>query len=188
MLSMGRKGKWIWLVLIGSLAFNAGVGATFGLRGYRGRGPGDRHDGSGRRDHSTRLMEQLNLTPDQTKQVEASRTRMKEDIDRARSELKTEGEALADLMAAAETDAEAIDAQVNTIAEGRQQMLHTIVEHFLEVKAVLAPEQQEEFAKMIRKVLSRGGPGRKHKGDHRGPRSRGSDQDNPDPSQKTGGR
>ncbi len=187
MLSMGRKGRWIWLVLIGSLALNAGVGATFGVRSYRRFGHEERHDGRGRRDHSMRLMEQLNLTPEQTKQVEASRTRMKENIDQLRSELKGESEASADLMAAVETDAEAIDAQLSKLAGGRQQMLHAIVEHYLDVKAVLAPEQQEEFAKVIRRVLSRGGPGGKHKGDPRGSRSRGADKESPDASPKPGG-
>jgi Spy/CpxP family protein refolding chaperone len=187
MLSMGRRERWIWLVLIGSLAFNAGVGATFGVKSYRRSGDDQRRDGRGRRDHSTRLMEQLNLTAEQTERVEASRARMKEIIDPAKAQLKREGEALADLMAASETDLEAIDRQLNQLAVGRKDMLHAIVEHFLEVKAVLAPEQQEEFAKVIRKVLSYGGSGRMHKGDHRGSESRGPGPDDSGASEKTGG-
>ena len=55
-----------WIVLIGSLAFNAGFGTTFGVRAFRHSDPDDelfsKHD----------LHQQLNLTPAQELQMEAS--------------------------------------------------------------------------------------------------------------------
>ena len=156
-----------------SLAFNVGVGGTFGVRAYQNHweagapgGPeGVCADGSGR--HGQRLSELLGLTPQQADQMSAARQEMKEAGADLRRELHQADQTLADLMAAAEPDREAIDGQLARIGELRHQMQHHLVDHFLKVKELLEADQQETFNDIIRRRMvsyDRYGPG------HGGPR------------------
>jgi Spy/CpxP family protein refolding chaperone len=160
----------LWLLLIASLAFNAGVGVTFGVLTYRQyaapdegeRAPRESRRGPRERGHGrclARLIEKLDLTPEQAAQVRTAEEKMREDIHALRRELKNEDEALAELMSAPQPDREAVAAQLDRIALLRGTMQKQVVEHYLDMKKLLGPDQQEELNKMIRRVFSRGGPG-----------------------------
>ncbi len=153
------RSKSIWLLLIASLALNAGVGATFGVRAYENyRGPCAT---PGPRTHG-RLAEMLNLTPEQADQMMTAKRKLMEDIGEIRQELRPANEGLTRLMSAPEPDREAIATQVERIASLRGRMQHRLVEHFLEMKERLNEEQKEVFNDFVlRRLFSYGthGPG-----------------------------
>ena len=163
------RGKSVWLLLIASLAFNVGVGTTFGVRTYqhyrkpceRGRGPG--HAG---------LLNELNLTPDQVEQTEAIKQKVFEGARYLRRELKQESEILAGLIAAPQPDREAITVQLGRISALHEQKLRQVVEHFLDIKELLDSEQCEAFNETIHRVFLRGRLGRPGFGGHHGPHGR----------------
>jgi Spy/CpxP family protein refolding chaperone len=183
---MSREG-WsrtsLWLILIASLAFNAGVGVTFGVLAYRQyaaprdseRGPREREKEPGERGRGrclARLIEKLDLTPEQAAQLETAEEKMRQGIRELRRESRKENEALAELMSAPDPDREAIAAQLASIASLRGTMQEQVVEHYLDMKKLLGPDQQEELNKMIRRVFSRGGPGGGGPSGPRGPHHR----------------
>ena len=166
----GWNRRSLSLLLIASLAFNIGVGATFGALAYRKYSasdilgqPRDRRGGPGR----FGALGRLNLTPDQETQMTEAREKMIELVRELRQELKQENRVLTELMVAPEPDREAITAQLSRVASLREQMDRYVVEHFLNTKQLLAPEQHEAFNEMIRRAFARGGPGG---GGHGGPR------------------
>ncbi len=181
----GWSRRSLSLLLIVSLAFNIGVGLTFGVMAYhRGALPGfgKRHEG---RQGKLDLAKELQLDPDQAALLEQSRNEMYERVSGVRQQLKAAGERLTDLMTAPEPDRQAIAAQLDETARLRRQMSNEIVQHFLDSRKLLRPEQHEVFDEMIRRAFRHGGPergglkalhgprgrvGRGKTGEHRGPK------------------
>lgn len=149
-----------WLVLIVSLAFNAGFGTTFGVRAFRHHSG---HGGNGGRSSMQRLREKLNLTPEQEARMDAAKDVLLQQIDELRRELDAETEALAELVTTSVTDRAAIAQQLDSVASLRQQIQRGVVEHFLELKEFLRPDQREVFDEVIRRhIFSH--PGHGHRG------------------------
>lgn len=165
--------RLVWLILIASLAFNAGVGVAFGVLTFRKYATpserGQRRDGPGR----LQSLDRLNLTPDQEVTTASAREEMTGRVHELRQGLKDEHAVLTDLMTAPELDREAIATQLSTIASSRERVDRCVVEHFLRIKELLEPDQQEAFNEMIRRAFSCGGPGRGGfgglRGHHKGP-------------------
>jgi Spy/CpxP family protein refolding chaperone len=163
------------LLLIASLAFNVGVGATFGALAYRKHStPSMRGDRKEHRGGPGRLgvLKRLNLTPDQEMQITEARGKMIELVRELRHELKQENRVLTELMVAPEPDREAITVQLSRVTSLREKMDRHVVEHFLNTKQLLAPDQHEAFNEMIHRAFSHGGPGRGGHGGPRGPHDR----------------
>ncbi|MHC4698174.1 MAG: Spy/CpxP family protein refolding chaperone [Planctomycetota bacterium] len=164
-------GKGIWLVLISSLAFNAGMGTTFGVRAYNrhyGRPWGPPHKCRHRA-----FLERLNLRPDQLGQVEAEGEALHAEMRGLHRTLADESAALADLLVAVEPDREAIAAQLDKLADMHKEKQQQVVEHFLRLNELLNDDQREAFAHEIRRIFMRSGKGPpgggRHHGLHRGP-------------------
>ena len=146
-----RRPTWhrngLWLLLIVSLAFNAGFGTTFGVRTYR------RHCGGGAGEPGTAyrgLAESLNLTPEQAAQMKAAKEELLRQVDAVRQELTVERDALAELLAAAEPDRAEIAARLERIGALRQRVQRTVVDHILHEKGLLNPEQASAYSETIR--------------------------------------
>ncbi len=159
MLSGRVNSHVLWLVLVVSLCFNAGVGATFGVRGYRRFvGPHESPHHNGR----FGFVEDLDLTADQAEQMESAKGEMTSRHRELRREIGTEHAKLAELMSSPELDHAAIDAQLAAIGGLRSAAQKQLVDHFLDIKErVLQPEQRQVFDEHIRNVFSRGGRGLK---------------------------
>ena len=149
--------KWHWILLIGSLAFNAGVGTTFGVRAYTRHAepfwrPGPRHS-------PDEFLRRLNLRPDQMAKVEAEgqtlRTQMK-DLHRA---FREESAALADLLLADDPDRDAIAAQLDKLAQMHRTKQEQVVEHVLRFSELLDDDQRPAFEGSIRRIIRRCGFG-----------------------------
>ena len=167
---LGRKS--IWLVLIASLAMNAGVGATFGVRAYENyRGP---CEAPGPRTHG-RLTEILGLTPEQADRMMTDRRELMESMVEVRSDLRDAHEGLTGLISTDQPDREAVASQIDRIALLRGQLQHRLVGHFMDVREQLRPDQREAFDTMMRRHMfppsGHGRPGMN--GQHRGWRPEG---------------
>ena len=171
----GWSRKSLSLLLIASLAFIVGVGVTSGVQAYSKYATPDRPDGPrrGRGHRGPGCIEKLNLTPEQQAQMDAARDSFFERVGELRREIRAQHDVLTDLMSPAEPDREAIAVQIDEISLLRAEMDRSVVEHFLDVKQLLDPEQHEAFNDMIHRAFSRGGPGHGpfggHRGRHKGP-------------------
>jgi len=158
-----QRYRALWLVLVASLAFNAGVGATAGVRAYNKYAQHSPFDRAHRSPHGPRMLQDLDLTEEQRTQLRAAREGLREQHQQLGDIIGAETDALADLLTAAEPDREAIAAQVSKLAEFREQLDRDLVDHLLNIRHMLKPVQYEAFDKVIRHTLHRGGHG------HRGP-------------------
>ncbi len=153
-----------WIVLIASLAFNAGFGTTFGVRAFRHSEPNDEHFAK----HD--LHHQLDLTSEQKLHMEASGQKLFAQVDELHQELYAETVILADLVTAAEPDRAAIAVQQDKVSALRREFKGCFVDHLLEVKTLLSPQQKETFDKLIRQhVFQRHGHGEMGGPHHHGP-------------------
>lgn len=144
------------IVLIASLALNAGVGATFGVRALTGHERDEPKHGP-RRDHS--LVKMLDLPPEAAEAVRVQEDRLFDDIGAIRDQLRPEQEALTALMTAAAPDREAVRAKLDEIGALRHEMTVRLVEHMLDVRATLDPSQREKLDEFIQRRFERHGPG-----------------------------
>jgi len=151
------NGKALVVLLIGSLAFNVGMGTTFGVRAYkqhrehrcnRGCFPGHRP-----------FPDQLDLRPDQLTRFEAESDRLHSELRELHQSLAIEGAVLSDLLVSVEPDREAIAAQLDKLAELHRQKQQRIVDHFLRFGETLDDDQRVIFERTIRDVFARCGAG-----------------------------
>jgi Spy/CpxP family protein refolding chaperone len=165
------------IVLIASLALNAGVGATFGVRALSGPRAEDDHHRD-RRDHS--LASILDLPQAEADRVREQEARLFAEIDAIRDQLRSQHEALTALMTAPEPDRDAIRAKLDEIGALRRAMSARLVDHMLDVRATLDPTQREKLDEFIQRRFERHGPGGPGDGppwkDRRGGRRGGMDR------------
>ncbi len=162
------------LFLMASLAFNAGVGTTFGLRAYNRHHGGPWGSAHGGRNDA--LLDQLNLPPDQLAQLQAEGEALHAQVRELQKSLAQENAVLADLLVSAQPDREAIAAQLDTLAEMQRQKQQHVVEHFLRLSELLENDQREVFEKAVRGVFARCGAGHSGFRGHHRPRSPGGDR------------
>ena len=186
----------LWLVLVASLAFNAGVGATVGVRAYNRYAGHSPSDGPHRPGRGPRMLQDLDLTEEQRTQLRAAREGLRERHQQLGETIRAETDILADLLTAAEPDRETIASQVSKLAELREQLDWDLVDHLLDIRHMLKPAQYEAFDEVIRHTLHRGGKGRHGPGGprglHRGPGEgrrgrwhRGDDESRPPDDEET---
>lgn len=168
----------LWLVLLFSLAFNAGVGATAGMKAYQNyRADGKGHPG---RRHQA-WLKSLDLPADELEEIKTAEKAFMEEIRELRAELKQENDALVDLLATPETDREVIVAQLATVSELKAGMQQKVVEHFLNLRDRLTdPDQRDALTRRMLRVFSRRERGPASLEGHRGRRPRG-DRDGREP-------
>lgn len=165
----------LWLALLVSLAFNAGVGATYGVRSYRsycesrGHGPcASPFD----------IEQKLNLSPEQAERLRASRQALFDGLREMRGQMRADDEALADLLSAEQPDRDAIAAALDRIEDHRRAMQQRVIDHVLAVSADLDPAQRESFKELLRGGMFRR-PGEGWGGRHRPMHHEGSPKEEP---------
>ena len=151
------QGRILWLVLIASLAFNAGVGSTFGVRAYHRFVEPARFGRPGGPPHGPRLLHALNLTEEQQVFLRNERGKLRERHHEVFQKIQMETDVLGDLLTSSEPDPGAIQSQLQKLAEFRQRLESDLVEHLLEVRRMLQPAQHEAFDEVICHTLHRGG-------------------------------
>jgi Spy/CpxP family protein refolding chaperone len=140
-----------WWLLIISIAFNLGFGATYGAKTYApaGAGPGRAGLGGGTM-ALTRLHENLNLTPQQRVELQRINEALLREINVIRDELGDARIALSQLLGEPELDREAVKVQLDAISATQRNAQRLVVDHLLQEKQVLDAEQLEAFNEVIR--------------------------------------
>jgi Spy/CpxP family protein refolding chaperone len=114
----------------------------------------------------TKILEQLNLSDTQQQQLESIRQKYQSQIRQSHEALRPAQQRLRSMMAGTNSEA-AIRKQYETVARLRQQLDSLRFESMLEMRAVLTPDQRNQFAQLMQQ--SRGKS-----------RARGSDRSQPD--------
>lgn len=157
MMSQAWRQRVLWFVLLASLAFNAGVGATVGVKAYRQyaeKPPEGEFPPPPR-------MRDLQLTIEQRDELRTERQNLRRRQRALHETIRMETDALADLLTVEQPDRQAIADQLDKLGEYRAQMDQELVEHFLKIRSMLHPAQFEVFDRIVRHAL--------HHGDRRGP-------------------
>ncbi len=175
--------RWLWLVLVASLAFNAGMGTTFGVRALDRRCGGPCPSG-GYPDHAAILAE-LDLSPEQLAQAEAESGMLHADVRELCQALAVARITLADLLLADEPDQDAIADQLDTLASLDRQKQQHMVDHILRFSRILNDEQRDVFGNIVRRVFARCGEGYGDLGGHGGcAKMQGANPEGPCPRHK----
>jgi Spy/CpxP family protein refolding chaperone len=150
---MWKKMKTVIVILVFSVALNAAFGAMWAIHrlpahlGCTGH-KGDSHAKSG---VSCPLHRVLGTSEKQWQEIEPRLVKFKANsqaICREVSQLRKE---LIDLIAAPQTDLEAIRAKQDEILAGQRRMQELLISHLLTEKDVLTPEQRKSLFDMIKK-------------------------------------
>jgi Spy/CpxP family protein refolding chaperone len=139
---MSKLKQFLSGVAVGGLAVG---GAVFGLKQ---RKPAPRG-----------YLDLIDLTTDQRCKVEAIREGFLPRVAGIRAALKERRMELADLLFARELDRDKVHAMVEEIAAHQRQLEEAVIEHIIEENALLTPEQQRQFHRVIVGQFRGGGLG-----------------------------
>ena len=141
------------------------LAATLALAGADGECGGHGHDGPGHGDHGPGMhggrhgrgepgmrfrkhLDELNLTADQKKKVDAIFENAKKDREGNRGDLRGEYKKLHELLEQDKPDTKAVNAQVDKIGEMKTEQHKEMLMTLLAVRAELTPEQREKLKEM----------------------------------------
>ncbi len=115
------------------------------------------HGGAGRPAargfHRQQMMEKLNLTDAQKKQLDGMRTAMQKEAVQLRSRVQLARIDLRELVRADEPVRSAIEKKLNEIASIQTEQKMLRINHWFDVKKVLTPEQQKIWKEEIRGMM-----------------------------------
>jgi Spy/CpxP family protein refolding chaperone len=108
----------------------------------------------------TFAYEELDLSNDQRTRFEAARNRFLSILNENTDKVISRHIELMDLIAAEPADRQAIDLKFQEIRSIQRSMAHSVVEHLLEDKQILQPDQQEKFFAVLKsRIQKQGAPG-----------------------------
>jgi Spy/CpxP family protein refolding chaperone len=141
-----------WWLLIISIAFNLGFGATYGAKTYGpGAGPAPRGAGLGGGAMSmVYLDENLDLTPAQEAQFRLINEALFTEIETLRQELREARIALSQLLGESQLDPNAVTGRLDAISATQREAQELVVDHLLQEKRLLRPDQIEAFNEVIK--------------------------------------
>jgi Spy/CpxP family protein refolding chaperone len=102
------------------------------------------------------LIEQLNLTDDQKRQIATIRQKYQGQMSQLRQSMKSDRQELEALMTGNATDTR-IRAKHREIEQNRQQLSDLRFQSLLEMRRVLTPEQRTRFAELMQQRRARAG-------------------------------
>jgi len=100
------------------------------------------------------LFEELSLDPEQSQTMKEKSMAFRAEIDRRRQEVTHGRKTLLALMRQERTDKTAVDAAVAEISRMQEEVQRMIIRHVLDMKAMLAKDQQSKFIDLIEKALN----------------------------------
>lgn len=166
--------KWLIIVLVFSVAVNVAALVTIGIQWSRHSGK--YHPLSGppfSEKHSEMLHRRLDLSEDQIQKVKETQDRFAEEMETMQNGLRTKREALFRQLRAPEPDRTEIDTLLVEIAALQANVERNVVNHLLEMKDVLTPEQRKKLLSLIdRRFRDHGprfGPRKRNGFEHRRP-------------------
>lgn len=140
-----------WLVIL-SVALNAAFIAAWGVHRIPGglRCPLRRVHHAGGKEVSCPLHAWLGSTDVQRREIEESLQRFRASSRPLCAEINRHRLELIDLLAAPQLDRSAIHAKQEQILAGQRGMQERVIQHLLDMKGSLAPDQREVLFRMLR--------------------------------------
>jgi Spy/CpxP family protein refolding chaperone len=138
---MTVRRRWLIVALAASLALNAGFVAAVALHrvGHR---------------HADRMTPpDFGFPPETQAKVEANFKAFHSRMEPLRKELQTERDAMLDLLARQDVPREVLDAQQAKIVDTMNRIGQATLDHFLEQKSLLTPDQQKTFFRALHKKM-----------------------------------
>lgn len=171
---MNRSRLWIIIVVVLLLVNTAVLAMLWFKRPHEGPPPG-----GGAKNF---LIKELNLTADQQKKFDALREGHQERTRQVMDGMKELKDALVEKISSTQPDSSGIDNLTKNIAEKERQRDLLTVYHFRSFRAILTPDQQNKFDKILKEVMRMmSGPQRPPPGRERGERPPGDAGDGPPP-------
>lgn len=112
-------------------------------------------------------LDMISLTPEQKQEVEKIRERFLPHVEGIRSKLREKRLRLNDLIFQAKPDIKAIEDTGKEISDLQTELEKEVINHILQEKEILTPDQQQQFHEIIKKEFEKGGLG--VHGEHRRP-------------------
>jgi Spy/CpxP family protein refolding chaperone len=103
-----------------------------------------------------RLLERLNLNNDQKSQIEKLRAEFQKQQIAQRAKVQTARVELRQVLRAENPDKSAIEKKINEVAQLNAQLQTARVNHLLNVRKVLTPEQQKMIREAVRERVKKG--------------------------------
>jgi Spy/CpxP family protein refolding chaperone len=144
------KRKLIILGAILLIAINVSVLATIGYRWKCGQS-GEMCQGCPPGEY---LRQQLSLSDSQKQRMEALRKEFDEKSLKIRETLNYKRNELVELLSLSQTDSYKIDNLAKEIGMAQTELEKEVVNHLLQEKKILTPEQQKRFLDLIQKRLT----------------------------------
>jgi len=94
------------------------------------------------------IFRELNLSPEQTRQIQAIRSRYKGQIEQRQQRSRQAQQQLRSLMAG-DASAEQVRQQFRQVQAARQDLAEVQFNSFLEIRAILTPQQRRKFAEIM---------------------------------------
>jgi len=147
------KTRVLWLLLLLSVAFNLGVVGTVA---YHRRGSHEEKQcATGPASSKAVLYKELQLTPEQARQMDRFRADLQKRVEGSRAEMPRLRKAFLELLASPQSDHEAISRKLAEMGRVQMQIQQAVVDHLLAEKGVLSPKQQSKFLEMLERRFQR---------------------------------
>ncbi len=104
-------------------------------------------------------LDLIELTEDQKRQVEEIRKGFLPEVAEVRQALRQKRLELSDLLFAEDPDMQAIEAKSMDISNLQRELEKKVIDHILQEKELLSPEQEKHFYAVIRSEFEGGGLG-----------------------------
>jgi Spy/CpxP family protein refolding chaperone len=104
-------------------------------------------------------LDLIKLTEDQKRQVEEIRKGFLPEVALVRQALRRKRLELSDLLFAERPDRNAIEAKSMDISTLQRELEKKVIDHILQEKELLSPEQKKQFLQVIQSEFERGGLG-----------------------------
>jgi Spy/CpxP family protein refolding chaperone len=145
------KTKTLKLILLVSVVFNITIIAAAGFFYFR-----DSWCAVEKRGRGADLAQKLDLTKEQEASMKEADARFRKDAREMRAGLLKRREALLGLIREGSPDRASIESELREMNALQGQIEAAAVEHMLEEKALLTPEQREKYLKLLEKRFERG--------------------------------
>lgn len=144
------KTRWMTLILVLSLAVNAGFLSVIGYGFYDGKAPENTGDSTGKQTHFFQVLE---LTQAQLSAMEPLADTFHQNLGQLYADMEIKKESMIRLLKSHDGSKADIEAARRDMADIQDRVQQTVIGHVLDVKKILEPNQQKRFFDLLQKNM-----------------------------------